>query len=322
MDSGMTTSNLRAKLLAITILYLTLTLSAIASPRDCPADMILTNNECSCPIGRAVNTDLTQPLAKFGKCSEAFLDPNFKPKTPPILWLDASDPYATGYRPKTGTIITNWYDKSGNHNHFSGKATYARALYFSQPDDIFTSTSNPLNDPTTTVFIAESSGLIKNTDVSTLLGSSDTLQDLPSNFQITLSNPAASPSANKISWELGNASSLNQDGTKNILSGITAYYPTSRLTNIFSLQSSKNSLTIYRQGSLGALNNYKPDNPNYSYVSNFAPDPNNKLVIGRNYNGAMMEIIIFSGALDDTERRAVEQYLANKWGGGPYYAKK
>lgn len=158
----------------------------VQATKDCPGDMMLWRtpgslfSDCFCPPGTKMLTNfIDYTSARYGKCQETFN--LFDPNTPLnltsgnlVLWLDADDPYGSGYRPSDGTVITKWYDKSGNSNHAtaSGSPTYKHYVtddsgtgsqwYFvrnaillgSGGTDYFTSTSLPtLNYGAFTIFV-------------------------------------------------------------------------------------------------------------------------------------------------------------------------
>ncbi|MBP7710662.1 MAG: hypothetical protein KA100_06310 [Rickettsiales bacterium] len=86
-------------------------------------------------------------------------------------------------------------------------------------------------------------------------------------------------------------------------SGVDSYENTAGKSRIFTFtSSSKSGKKTYINGTLAA------ESANLAKLSNLGT-----LAIGKNYNGEIGEIIIFSKAVLNAERIAVEEYLSKKW---------
>jgi hypothetical protein len=201
------------------------------------------------------------------------------------LWLDGADPLGSGTAPSNGTIITTWYDKSGNTNNATGynsPAYNSNELSFNGSDQYFTIPYSGIHRNETcfvVVNFANTSGT-QNLLCGNISGSRG--------FLITSGNLTL----NKI----GSSSTIN------------AVAPQSGVNVIVEYTLSISTTSIFKTGT--------------SLVSGpgFTPVTESQIIIGTNsqsdggfLNGTISEFLLYDATLQQTERQKIEGYLAWKW---------
>jgi len=209
------------------------------------------------------------------------------------LWLDAADPYASGYAPLTGTLTT-WYDKSGNGNNGTafGSPTYSNNKVLTSNTNYFTSLYTSTATPETSFIVCSVASIS------------------------TVAYYLLNGSGNARTVYLSNARLNEGYSNTNIIAGSTGVITAN--TNILI------ECTISSTGT------YMYYNGNF-YQSNVATFPsysNASLIIGggspTTTTGSISEVLIYNSVLSTSNRQAIEGYLAQKWGltlpgSHPYY---
>ena len=210
------------------------------------------------------------------------------------LWLDGSDPLATGVSPRTGFFVDTWYDKSGKMNHAVGSnspSLTATGISFNGSNQSYVSpyTANSRNE---TGFL-----LVNLKQFSSLLaGTSATGSRVFSGGYST-------------HWNIGPTSQLYSTF------GTTPY----NTMTLVSYTYNYSSVSVYQNGAL--LGSFTTNVS--SYLSSGSSNPT---LIGVNcpgnivggypawISGTISEIIIYNSALPSLQRQDVEGFLAWKWG--------
>ena len=229
---------------------------------------------------------------------------DFTPECLPSLqlWLDGSDPLATGITPANGSIINTWYDKSDLMNHAIG----SNSPTMSSSGITFNGSNQSFVTPYIAYSSAETGFLIVNmtsptTNCPFLSGTSSNTSrnfwgELGSRFVFGLT-------ANTTSYT--NFTTTNSYSTTYLLSytynysGITGYQNGS-----FMGSNATNLLTKLGLGS-------GTSNPTIIGASVL----NNSLTGTVSWmSGTISEIVVYNSVLSSTQRQQVEGYLSWKWG--------
>jgi hypothetical protein len=301
--------------------------SAIAQ-EVCPEGLMYVKNnqypagDCVCPDGRKQNFNLSQKIKRFGGCMGKADFDGFQPPsiTSLVLWLDATDPAGNGNKPVENSEINLWFDKSGKQNHarkssensynlkapvykpeqMQGSSEQFPAIYFTSGAHLEIGNPSSLN--------------LKNSDYSLFVVSQKS--DAEDSDLICKGNPKFNGIClgyKKSNGLLRGAISLAGQNTDSENIQISAAALNKDKTNIFSTIRSSSHQYSYVLG--GAL----PDNP--QTVSYSFHEKGRWMLGSRNgafgsHTGGIAEIILYSRALSDDDRRKVERYLAIKWQGG------
>ena len=219
-----------------------------------------------------------------------------------VLWLDSTDMSGT---PTNGATVSNWFDKSGLSNHYTGgdaSITYQTNILNSLPAIRFTaggrlSESTPVDFPvgnssafeSTTFFVASAS----NTNTGGIM----------------VFGPVAGGQAKVYYTSGGTVNSTMFGGVAGISNAITTgtafvFSDTYRFTS-----TSNTSHTGWLNGSnvgvaTGSTVNLS-NTPNYIGHTGFGSEF---------FSGNIHEILHYRGVLPETNRILVEAYLAQKWG--------
>jgi hypothetical protein len=211
-----------------------------------------------------------------------------------VLWLDGADPAGTGTRPSSGTL-SNWVDKSGTGNHATGgiSPTYSStrgAVLFNGPTQYLTTTLSA-SVTTETLFCVVNPAPTTSAKVPlTILG--------PSASAGRIFGMETEASTMQVGWSVWGTPGVANTGFLRL--GLTVL---SGVNNV------------------GTVSTYVGGVEASSRSSGFVPAGGRTTNIGagipgvQNFAGAIHEILVFSTALNDTQRLVVDDYLAAKWTG-------
>jgi len=193
------------------------------------------------------------------------------------LWLDGKDPLA-GTTPSAGTLST-WFDKSGNGYNAAatGTPSWSTSGVSVSTANYYTSTYS-ITGNTETSFVVFSYPAGNAFNAFTTLGGASAGNRQISKFNLDIE-------INKSGTALYKSAVNIQINTMVLLTG--AITPT--------------TITSYINGVQGTTSN-----STYTFVTG-------NTLIGSYQPGTISEVIIYSNALNDTQRQSVEAYLMNKW---------
>jgi len=209
-----------------------------------------------------------------------------------ILWLDASDDTTFSY--SSGTLVSQWRDKSGLNNH-ANQSTAANQ-----------SSRNSNTNSRKTVSFDGTNDYLDGTNILTLANGYTLFTIIKSSATGERDIITSTPFAGSTDIY------LYQQGS----SGKFGNWPTVFTSNAISLNtwyslsttvSSAGSETLYLNGSSQTSSSRTVTNTKgYKIGSNSSA--------GEYWNGEIAEIIIFNKQLTTTERKQVHSYLGQKWG--------
>jgi len=211
------------------------------------------------------------------------------------VWLDGKDPFANGGKlvPTSGTVISTWFDKSNNGYNATGNGG---ATINANNQITFNGTSQYFSTSYTSQPAVESIFVVYSVNALGQYGLVDTTDQNGRSYQ---SLPTNGPSL------------ANSGNTWVAYGSIT---PTNGVTYIAECLYNTSGINLYVTGTSSLTNNV---NPAFSAGTT---------LIGAGYagtgpgsiswylNGTISEIIIYNSLLSNSDRLAVEGYLANKWG--------
>jgi acetoacetate decarboxylase len=223
------------------------------------------------------------------------------------LWLDGSDPLATGTAPANGTSITSWKDKSGNSAHATSSGTC-----------VYQSFSKS---------IGLTSGSYSNTTISA--GTFDSAIFIFAVYKIkgTGTNAGYNPliTRSRATYNIGNPDMFNN--ARYYMTGLTTWAGVSSsyhldnstsTQNIFaySMNQPTNNISEWTNGTSNTITGTYTLPPNMDSINSF-----NGIYIGTrgdNFTGPstgnFSEILIYNTPLTNTQRQDIEGYLGWKWG--------
>ena len=230
------------------------------------------------------------------------------------LWLDGADPAGTGTPPSAGTSIATWVDKSGQGQTItqattSNQPTYTSGggLTFSATNQLYPLATTPFNTLFSTsfsIFIVEKRATSSTT------------------FMIGSTSGGGGPLYvgynGNTTFRFTTASIADFDYSVPGYTGSTATEPT-RLWVVDWFGASSNLRDIGLNGQL------TPATQAFSQAPSISGEAIGGCIYG-GYLGKISEIIMYSNAVNSTQRKQIEGYLATKWGlqsnlpsGHPYY---
>jgi hypothetical protein len=188
---------------------------------------------------------------------------------------------------KVGNIAIDAVQSNGTYKpEFSGKINGLTTTSFDGTGKNFAVDATNLNNTDYTIIVAEKRN--SGSDDNYFIGDSSITSD---NENILLGYS----SSGQIIHSQGGANSYD--------SSVSAYSDSSGATRIFTfIQKKSSGKETYINGYLAGQN---ADTNSVNNLSN--------LIIGKDYNGEIGEIIIYNKALSSKERRNVEAYLGKKW---------
>ena len=223
----------------------------------------------------------------------------FSPQSIPgcSLWLDGGDRSSMVI---SGTSVTQWNDKSGTGNNFTGSATYALDSSFNNKFGLaFDGTNNYFNQASGSVFSITNTTYCIFTAHHFTTNGGGTVGTV---YRTAVPNPGAffRQIGGAVQWltDLDPAGYITRTATGESNSGINCI---NAITTT--------SVTAYLNGtSVGSST--KGSSTNMTFAIGQSGIAAERLI------GTIFEMIIFNNTLTDSQRQQVEGYLAAKWGLG------
>lgn len=221
-----------------------------------------------------------------------------------ILWLDAADSNAIALSGSSN--VTTWYDKSGTLSHVSNGTlaqmpTYANnTLTFSGGQYLSNLTAYAITASNHCIFAVH-----KPTAIDTSAGNTGLInyQNVAAGKYIVF--PAMSnTTARGYTSAYGGGNTMTSNTSVMVERSVTTNF------NIICANIYASNYGIYKDGSLQTFSGV---NGNAGTLSNLYIGSNQTAVSG-NYKGDIQEVLVYNNILSDTQRTAVEAYLARKWG--------
>jgi len=292
-------------------------------------EIIMYNTEMSVPQRQQVegylawkwgiqsNLVSTHPFYKLPPSSAILFNPTNLVEC--SLWLDGSDPLATGLQPTNGTGISTWYDKSGRGNNATAFTVITSVATPTNPT-VVSSSLNGLSGLSFTgtsgmycpAFLTSSSGsvfMVVNFSGSTgqpfivwKLKYSSYFAIKPGQLYVGLNNSGTYPT----SGYDAQATYSNSYGTPYLL-GMTLS-ASSAASSAFTFVGTVNGTATTTTGTSTSGNPASCSD----YVG-IGIDVESGTAYYPMY-GTMYEVIVYNTALTELERQKVEGYLAWKWG--------
>jgi len=240
------------------------------------------------------------PTGHIGLSSVFYKMPPFAPFQLPgcQVWLDGADPLGTGTAPSSGTVLSTWFDKSGNGYNAVASATGP------------TYTSNAFNGLAAPVF-ADTELYTSSYTISSTNKLSAFLVLNPTSFSGTVYNAdfLYTFSDYRI-FDLYISTAGGQTNPPLVLgiNSVGGYFATGSIIGshaLLSTTSDASSFLTYLDGTL--VNTTALGSITYSM------NQSSQWRIGLRYYGIIAEIIIFNTSLTTSQRQQVESYLAQKW---------
>jgi hypothetical protein len=228
---------------------------------------------------------------------------------PPVsgysLWLDAAD--ATVFSYSSGTIVSQWNDKSANAYHFT-QATVAN-----QPSR--NATQNSLDAVTFGSDSLKNTSLNWGASASTLFFVGKEDKTLGTGFQNIFTTGTGATDQ----WGYG----ITSDGTSEYLAifdiaqGYAAFdtVMTTGNADVLAFKSagiSSGSVTasLFKNGTAGVTSPTTLNNTSSAAGAVLGSNSSHT----ESYFGTVCEVILYPSQLNDTDRNSVESYLKTKWG--------
>jgi hypothetical protein len=223
------------------------------------------------------------------------------------LWLDGSDPLATGTAPANGTSITSWKDKSGNSAHATSSGTcvyqsFSKSIALTSASYSNTTISPGTFDSAIFIFaVYKGKGVPTNGVITPLI--------IRSRATYNIGNP-----------EMFNTSRYYMTGLSS-WAGVTSSYHLDNSTSThnifeFSMNQSANNISEWTNGTTNTITGTYTLPANMDSINSF-----NGIYIGTRgdnfhgpFTGTFSEILIYNTPLTATQRQEIEGYLGWKWG--------
>ena len=218
------------------------------------------------------------------------------------VWLDATDPVGTGTKPANSSVVTTWYDKSGNGKHATstGSPTYNTTGLNSLPTVVFSGSQYFLGS------VTNSGSTLSAFVVTTITTSLPRTGDL---YIMTLGASGISGFSNAAYYGVAKVPTTTttigsfRNGALSSYSGISANSP----FIASSIVSGSNSI-LYVTGTPGST---VSTSGNFT-ITQYALGSDTLTSAGI-FIGAISEVLLYSTALSVTEQQTIESYLAQKW---------
>jgi len=234
------------------------------------------------------------------------------------LWLDATDPNATGIPPQITSTITSWKDKSTNR--LSGTAVnlpmFQKSILNGLPVIRFNGTNqyinfgNVLNLGTNalSVFMVTKFAINAGNQVG-MIGKAS-YRGNPGRWAMVYDTVAAGPNGVGIDFFI--------DDTNQALTGFVSN-PNLQYNIFCGINTRTTSNTLYSNGSFASRQTFSATANNLSntdplYVASYPDGTGSGPQAGLYMNGDIAEILVYFANLSDAQRQQVEGYLAWKWG--------
>jgi len=210
------------------------------------------------------------------------------------LWLDASDPFASGSLPLNGTTVSTWVDKSGSGNNATSAGSSVSTSYLGLGfggSSVFTvnGLAGTLVNTPFVVFVVET---FTGSSYGFLFGDDNVNSGGSYGYSLHIGYRNTTDLA--FAMYGSDLEDTNISGTGN--TRIWAFY----------LPSSSNRNTR-RNGTVDAIFS------NYNQLQAFTAPVIGRVFGGNYYNGYISEILVFNQDIGLTNIQQIEGYLANKW---------
>lgn len=217
------------------------------------------------------------------------------------LWLEtAVDASFAATELSDGDVVSLWYDNRSNAANkpnitvagtgpvYSNTINYVHAVKFSGSSSNYLQIADPtfLNNTNYTVFILEKR------------------QSNAANNYFFGENPSGTANQNIALGYSLDGTVIHSQGTNSYTSNVSSYADSTNKPRIFTfIHDSSSGKKTYINGVLAAQNS------DTSAISGLTTN----LAIGKSYTGEIGEIAIFTRALKNEERKAIEDYIGKKW---------
>ena len=224
-----------------------------------------------------------------------------------LVWLDAADDTTFSY--SSGTIVSQWRDKSGNNFHANQSTTAnqpSRSSVMNSRKGVFFNASTRLD------YMLISSGISVPTDASIFIIYKPATQVY--NYAVLIDNYHGSGNAGFVIQRVNNLSQFyyaNGNGSSFVDASASPWTYTDNVIQLLSLNKSGANATPYISGTAQTTRTVYA---NTAQVTTGLAIGYWGFGGGRYYNGDMCEILIFNRALSSTEMKQVHTYLGQKWG--------
>ena len=218
------------------------------------------------------------------------------------LWLDGSDPLATGVSPRTGFLVNTWYDKSGRMNHAVGSnspSLTANGILFNGSNQSYVS-------PYTAGSAAETGFIIVN--MTHPVNNCPFITGTSSNTSRQLWGQISG------AFAFGNSSNANSYTNMNTANSYNTTYILSYTYNLSGFVVYENGVKIGESTSnLASFLGVGAGSSNQTVIGSSVPG---NTVNGRVswMFGTISEVIIYNSRIPSLQRQDIEGYLAWKWG--------
>jgi hypothetical protein len=216
-------------------------------------------------------------------------------------WYDGSDPLGTGTAPSSGSIVSTWYDKSGNTRNANGTSspTYTLGNYgrinLNGTTQYYTlSTSSFIANQNFTIFVVEK------------------LQGNASSLPALFGGTSGSTNANlSVLYKGTNAVNITLSYYNNDLVATNS-------TNAFSIAGAQPIRIwafrqIASQRSMWVNGNPFSQDANNTLLSSWAGAQIGRFATANYYNGQMLDLLFYIGTISITNMQQILAYLAQKW---------
>jgi hypothetical protein len=225
-----------------------------------------------------------------------------------LLWLDASDDTTFSY--SSGTVVSQWRDKSGNNFHASQSTTSqqpSRNTTNNSRKSVFFNAASRLD------YMTISSGISLPTDASIFIIYKPSTQIY--NYAVLIDNYHGFGGAYGFVIQRVNDLSqfyyANGNGSTFVDASASPWTYTDNVIQLLSLNKSGATATPYISGTVQTSRTVFENTAQYTTGLAIGYWGNGG---GRFYNGDMCEILIFNRSLSSTEMKQVHTYLGQKWG--------
>ena len=224
-----------------------------------------------------------------------------------LVWLDAADDSTFSY--SSGTIVSQWRDKSGNNFHANQSTTAnqpSRSSVMNSRKGVFFNASTRLD------YMLISSGISVPTDASIFIIYKPATQVY--NYAVLIDNYHGSGNAGFVIQRVNNLSQFyyaNGNGSSFVDASASPWTYTDNVIQLLSLNKSGANATPYISGTAQTTRTVYA---NTAQVTTGLAIGYWGFGGGRYYNGDMCEILIFNRSLSSTEMKQVHTYLGQKWG--------
>ena len=226
-----------------------------------------------------------------------------------LLWLDAADDTTFNY--SSGTVVSQWRDKSGNNFHANQSTTAqqpSRNTFNNSRKSVFFNAASRLD------YMTISSGISLPTDTSIFIIYKPSTQIYE--YAILIDNYHGQ--GGNYGFVIQRVSTNAQfyyanagDGTGFIDTAASPWTYTNDVIQLLSLNKASSTGTPYISGTAQTSRSVRAATAQYTTGLGIGSLGAGN---GRFYNGDMCEILIFNRSLSSTEMKQVHTYLGQKWG--------